>query len=388
MIQIINGDCLEVMKKIPENSIDSIITDPPYGLSFMNKDWDHGIPGKHFWDEALRVAKPGSHMLAFGGTRTHHRLMCAIEDAGWEVRDCLGWLYGSGFPKSHNIGKAVDKMKGVEREVIGHNKNHREIAIGGDYGNVPMLNLVSHGDITTPTTNEAKQWDGWGSALKPAWEPIILARKPLNCTIAENVLKWGTGGINIDGCRVESDEDMSNMKSSGSMSHYTGWSRPWMSDKQSILDKQNKAIEKMKDLGRFPANIIHDGSDEVVSLFPNESSRFFYCAKASSAERNKGLDDCESYKVKDGRTALVDNPFQRGETLRKNTHPTVKPIKLLRYLCKLITPPGGLIMDPFAGSGSTGLAAKEENLNCVMIDISSEYCEIAMRRNGLSEIYC
>jgi len=335
--KIICGDCLDVMASMPESSVDSIVTDPPYGLSFMGKDWDHGVPGEAFWREALRVAKPGAHLLAFGGTRTHHRLMCAIEDAGWEIRDCLGWLYGSGFPKSLDVSKAIDKMAGAER------------------------------------AHEAIQWQGWGSSLKPAWEPVIMARKPLIGTIAQNVLQYGTGALNIDGCRVSGKYRWrsSDSQNTTGATFNTG----------SFGDGPNP-------LGRFPANIIHDGSDEVEAVFPmtrparasvggvkdphpaswgkrrndgnrimghndngGSASRFFYCAKASSSERGEG-----------------------------NNHPTVKPLSLMRYLCRLVTPPGGVVLDPFAGSGSTLLAALKEGFRFIGIEKEEKYCEIARRR--------
>lgn len=288
--RIICGDCLEVMASMSESSVDSIVTDPPYGLSFMGKDWDHGVPGEAFWREALRVAKPGAHLLAFGGTRTHHRLMCAIEDAGWEIRDCLGWLYGSGFPKSLNL---KDK------------------------------------------------WQGWGTALKPALEPITVARKPLIGTVAQNVLEHGTGALNIDGCRVETEESLQRPERKG-----LGVSGGWANYKQ-----EPGLYGTPKGLGRFPANLIHDGSDDVEDVFPKNASRFFYCAKASASERGEG-----------------------------NNHPTVKPQALMQYLCRLVTPPGGVVLDPFAGSGSTLLAALKEGFCFIGIEKEEKYCEIARRR--------
>lgn len=401
-----HGDCLAVMADFPENSIDSIVTDPPYGLKFMGKSWDHGIPGVPFWQEALRVSKPGAHMLAFGGTRTHHRLMVAIEDAGWEIRDCLMWVYGSGFPKSLDVSKAIDKAAGHERVVIGINEDYlrrkpngmkTEGAIAYGYS---QSQQETDARITTPATDAAKQWNGWGTALKPAWEPIILCRKPLEGTVAENVQKWGTGGLNIDACRIGVESTIRNQ-------HVN----PVWSGEYKGGDRQNGS-----QLGRFPANLIHDGSDEVLALFPETSSgkpcgvraggqgnaygkfnggypvtgigdsgsaaRFFYTAKADSTERNKYLKGRPMQKVNDGRNTPIDNPFQRGETLRKNTHPTVKPIDLLKYLCRLITPPGGIVLDPFAGSGSTGVATHEEGFNYILIEIEEESAEIARIRNA------
>ena len=194
-------DCLELMKALPADSVDAIVTDPPYGLEFMGKDWDHGIPGAHFWQAALRVAKPGAHLLAFGGTRTFHRLACAMEDAGWEMRDTIGWIYGSGFPKSLDVSKAIDKAAGAEREVVGVNPTYRKMQEEG-----ANYNLQRNPNITAPATEAAKQWAGWGTALKPAWEPVIVARKPLIGTVAENVQRYGTGAVNVDGCRVGTEK--------------------------------------------------------------------------------------------------------------------------------------------------------------------------------------
>ena len=315
-----HGDCLEVMPTLDADSVDSIISDPPYGLSFMGKAWDHGVPGEVFWREALRVAKPGAHLLAFGGTRTFHRLTVAIEDAGWEIRDCVMWVYGSGFPKSHN----------------------------GEWG---------------------------GTALKPAYEPIIVARKPLIGTVAANVLAHGTGGLNIDECRVGTQQTITirNGDSGGN----------------GAYGRDDRKFERVNPPGRWPANLIHDGSDEVTAGFPDagggfgvrgrggqayangkgfantlavtgqevgygdtgSAARFFYCAKASKADRDEG-----------------------------NNHPTVKPTALMRYLCKLVTPLNGIILDPFMGSGSTGKAATLERFNFIGIDLSAEYVAIAQAR--------
>lgn len=421
MPRIIHGDCREVMQTFEENSIDSVVTDPPYGLSFMGKEWDHGIPGTPFWEETLRVCKPGAHMLAFGGTRTFHRLTCAIEDSGWEIRDCLGWMYGSGFPKSVDISKAIDKAAGVEREIIGYDPtkarpNRKYLTgaigtIGGSESGIICDRSDNGATITAPATESAIQWQGWGTALKPAWEPIILCRKPLEGTVSENVLKWGTGGLNIDTCRIGNEIIESGRANRG----------------ECITNSLGKRLmgtnEKQYQKGRFPANLIHDGSDEVLSLFPQTESnsgtpfnrntnkfpncygkfegiaseegyygdsgsaaRFFYTAKADSAERNKYLKGLPPKKVNDGRETPIDNAFQRGETLRKNTHPTVKPVDLLRYLCRLITPPKGIILDPFAGSGSTGVAAFEEGFDSILIEIEEEYYQIAKIRNAQTRL--
>jgi site-specific DNA-methyltransferase (adenine-specific) len=341
----------------------------------MGKGWDHGVPGVEFWAEALRVAKPGAHLLAFGGTRTYHRLACAIEDAGWEIRDCVMWVYGSGFPKSHNL-------KG--------------------------------------------EWQGWGTALKPAWEPIIVARKPLVGTVAENVLTHGTGAINVDGCRVgiaSGDQKSVGGRKLARHQETNGFDGGWKSKTTNLDDG----------LGRWPANLIHDGSEEVVGLFPQangnsnnshadcqagfggrrrtmggmgradsgSAARFFYCAKASKADRDEG---CEGLAERDraDQSAWVRKCNVCGDTFcdpktskphcghddfsfvspspRRNHHPTVKPTDLMRYLCRLVTPPGGVVLDPFTGSGSTGKAATLEGFRFIGIEREAEYVEIAKAR--------
>jgi len=377
------GNSLDVMPNLPPSSVDSIVSDPPYGLSFMGKEWDHGVPGEAFWREALRVAKPGAHLLAFGGTRTFHRLAVAIEDAGWEIRDCVMWVYGSGFPKSLDVRKAIDKVAGAEREVVGINeaavrKPKRDTTWTGDvWGD-------NGATITAPATPEARQWAGWGTALKPAWEPVIVARKPLEGTVAENVLKYGTGGINVDGCRVGTDggTTKANIRKGE-----TNGERAGMSFGENISFRCDIATINA---GRWPANVIHDGSEEVHNLLPESkdgvavkrnggggtgmfgwgkstigtpdvgyngsgsAARFFYCAKASKADRDEG---CEG-----------------------NHHPTVKPTDLMRYLVRLVTPPGGVVLDPFMGSGSTGRGALLEGCRFVGIDLSDEYATIARER--------
>lgn len=327
---IINDDCLHAMQGLEDNTIDSIVTDPPYGLSFMGKDWDHGIPGVVFWQEALRIAKPGCHLLAFGGTRTFHRLAVAIEDAGWEIRDTVMWVYGSGYPKSHNL-------KG--------------------------------------------EWEGYGTALKPAWEPIIVARKPVEGTVANNMLKWGTGAINIDGCRVGTEQ----LSTHGGGINNEG--------RKYGNGKGIPAISKGNNLhiGRFPANLIHDGSDEVVSGFPNDTSRFFYCAKASKSERDMGCEGLEEKLSptmemrKTPQPRISSNPDYNTGTIIKppqkhNNHPTVKPLALMRYLCRLVTPPDGVVLDPFCGSGSTLVGALQEGFRYIGIEKDPDYVNIAYAR--------
>jgi DNA modification methylase len=402
--QIHIGDCLEVMKSLESDSIDAIVSDPPYGLSFMGKQWDKGVPGVPFWQEALRVAKPGTHILAAGGSRTYHRLACAIEDAGWEIRDCVMWIYGSGFPKSHDVSKAIDKAAGAERDVIARTGIRCGVFAHSGGGNPQNIGDYE-ATITAPATEAARQWQGWGTALKPAFEPFILARKPLDGTVAENVLTHGTGGLNVDGCRVGS-----NIRVNPAFGN-DGWRlQEGRKDRQETMSKTVS--------GRWPANVIHDGSDEVVELFPHVTSgarngkrsgnksgigtfhendrdtgrfflssqgsaaRFFYCPKASRAEREAGLDGMELSKcgslnlrtdAHSERTGIATEPA-------RNHHPTVKPIDLMAYLARLITPPNGTILDPFTGSGSTGVAAMREGFNFIGIEINPEYAEIARRR--------
>ena len=336
-MRIINGDCLDVLKELEDNSVDSIVTDPPYGLSFMGKRWDYDVPNVDIWKECLRVLKPGGHLLRFAGTRTQHRMAVRIEDAGFEIRDMIAWVYGSGFPKSLDVSKAIDKAAGVEREVLGETRKGAQTNSTGRYG--------AWGDGITPTapaTDAAKQWDGWGTALKPALEPITVARKPLIGTVAENVLQHGTGAINVDGGRVEG--------------------------------------------GRWPANFIHDGSEEAIDLL-KDSARFFYCAKASKRDRDEGCEGMEQKSAAEcvdrveGSAGMNSPRAGAGRTSGShNHHPTVKPTDLMRYLCRLVTPPDGTVLDPFMGSGSTGKAAVLEGFRFIGIEREEEYCEIAERR--------
>ena len=391
-VQVLRGDCRSELELLPDNSVDSIVTDPPYELGFMGKSWDaSGIAyDQRVWVQCLRVLKPGGHMLAFSGSRTYHRMVCAIEDAGFQIRDQIMWVYGSGFPKSLNISKAIDKAAGAEREVIGQKLHARKgvasaeerTTIGaGAFGEARM------GDITAPATDGAKQWDGWGTALKPAHEPIVLARKPLDGTVANNVLTYGVGGINIDGCRVgRADGDDS---SAGNRTATFG-------TQDTLSGGDGSGGWEQNEQGRFPANFIHDGSDEVLELFPSDkpnqsAARFFYCAKASKKDRNEGLDDFEEKNNKFGNqkngedlgNGSVNDKFTTQP--QKNNHPTVKPTELMRYLCRLITPPNGTVLDPFTGSGSTGKAAVLEGFNFIGIEQSAEYVEIAKARIGATQ---
>jgi hypothetical protein len=362
------------MATLDAESVDSIVTDPPYGLSFMGRDWDHGVPGEAFWREALRVAKPGAHLLAFGGSRTYHRLACAIEDAGWEIRDCIMWVYGSGFPKSHDVSKAIDREAGAEREVVGQkaagwraSNSVNDDGWQGEYANERKVN------ITASATDVAKQWDGWGTALKPAYEPIIVARKPLIGTVAANVQQYGTGAINVDGCRVGAAADINARDFDDSRR-----SAPKFSGKfnNGQIGQYRNGSGIVPD-GRWPANFIHDGGDEVVQGL-GESARFFYCAKAGKRDRDEG---CESFqpRVAGGMEGRSDGSMG-SITYSRNIHPTVKPTDLMRYLCRLVTPPGGTVLDPFMGSGSTGKGATLEGFNFIGIEQNAEYIEIAKAR--------
>lgn len=347
MINLLHGDCLEQMKTLEDNSVDSIVSDPPYGISFMAKKWDYDVPSVEVWKEAMRVLKPGGHALIACGTRTQHRMVVNIEDAGFEIRDVVSWIYGSGFPKSLNISKAIDKAAGAGREVVGKSHNPptgRSSVTPGIVGTAD--NSYTSNNITAPATDEAKQWDGWGTALKPACEFFTLCRKPLSeKTIAANVLKWGTGGINIDGCRVGTSgatKKVNTEECRDSLGKYG--------------DGLNGGTVSKIDAGRFPANLIHDGSQEVLELFPEtkpkeSAARFFYCPKASKKDRNEG-----------------------------NNHPTVKPTALMAYLCRLITPTGGVVLDPYMGSGSTGKAAVQEGFSFVGCELDEDYFDIATAR--------
>jgi len=338
-----HGNCLNVLRAMDDSCVDSIVTDPPYGLSFMGKKWDYDVPSTEIWAECLRVLKPGGHLLAFAGTRTQHRMAVRIEDAGFEIRDMIAWVYGSGFPKSLDVSKAIDKAAGADRKIVGPNKwvERGGLVQGSTFG------APSRPSETAPATEAAKQWQGWGTAMKPAIEPITVARKPLIGTVAENVLAHGTGGINIDGCRVSSEPNLS---------------------------------------GRWPANLIHDGSDEVLAGFPETKS-----GARKSGQGGNGDSGIVAFRSKPN---INDFPSDSGSAARffycakaskkdrdtNNIHPTVKPTDLMAYLCRLVTPPGGLVLDPFMGSGSTGKAAMHEGFQFCGIEMNAEYLEIARAR--------
>lgn len=410
MSRLLPGDCLTVLPTLPADSVDSCVTDPPYGLELMGKHWDKDVPGVSFWREVYRVLKPGAHLLAFGGTRTYHRMVCAIEDAGFEIRDQIGWAYGSGFPKSKNVSLSMDKAKGHP------NRGHRVATASRHH---PDGTFEPNGENLPPyeaKSEDAKKWEGWGTALKPAWEPIVVARKPLSeKTVEANVRKWGTGAINIDKCRVSTDGEVITNHARGSES---AQSKDIYGD--SVAQETHQTEGQV--LGRWPANLIHDGSDEVVSLFPDSkgqlaksndsqrskvnvygepsdngkeyeprndsgsAARFFYCAKTSKQDREEGCDELtdspvesEYGNIQDGRPHTAEG-YEYKPKVRKNEHPTVKPTELMRYLCRLVTPSGGTIIDPFMGSGSTGKAAAYEFFDFIGIEKEEKYMRIAEAR--------
>lgn len=400
-----NGDCLVKLQELDDNSVDSIVTDPPYGIDFMGKKWDYDVPSVEIWEQCLRVLKPGGYLLAFAGTRTQHRMAVRIEDAGFEIRDMIAWVYGSGFPKSHNIGKNVDKTLGNDREVIGtieRGSVEKAIEKGAGYTADPanQNNKAMFGYGTETVTKGNTEWEGWGTALKPALEPITVARKPLGeKTVAANVLKYGTGGINIDESRVPSYGDKlgGGSKDKHNFADKEGWDRPWMHDEEHVKknkEKQAEKVAKAETIGRFPANLIHDGSDDVLELFPDtgieaSAARFFYVPKTSKKDRNDGLENftpkaTASSEFRPNHAEKADNgedgnPYGRW-TPTQNNHPTVKPTDLMRYLVTMVTPEGGTTLDPFMGSGSTGRGAKLGGFNFIGIELDPDYLEIAKAR--------
>lgn len=386
MIDLRCGSNLDLLPTLPDCSVDACVTDPPYELGFMGKKWDaSGIAyNVDLWREVLRVLKPGGHLVAFGGTRTYHRMACAIEDAGFEIRDCLAWMYGSGFPKSLDVSKAIDKAAGEQGERGPLKRGGERLARlqdGKRDGNGTWGDESGRDPFTyLPTSDAAKQWQGWGTALKPAYEPAVLARKPLTGTVAGNVLEWGTGAINVDGCRIETSDFLGGGTYGGSFS-----------GSRAADGSLLKAIGS-GDKGRWPANVLHDGSDEVLAGFPDDAdgsaARFFYTAKASTWEREIGLDDMPRRSSgelvdRDDGSAGTQSPRAgagRASQGRANVHPTVKPLDLMRWLVRLVTPPGGVVLDPFTGSGSTGMAAMLEGFGFVGFELDPLHVEIATRR--------
>jgi DNA modification methylase len=418
--QILLGNNLDILPTLADNSIDSIVTDPPYELGFMGKKWDSsGIAySVELWQQCLRVLKPGGHLLSFGGTRTYHRVAVAIEDAGFELRDSIAWLYGSGFPKSLDISKAIDKQAGAEREVLTEVvsdlfgdqevKQERKTGIGTGKGSTAIMGDGNR-DLTKPATPEAQQWQGWGTALKPAFEPVIVARKPIEGTVANNVLKWGTGGLNIDGSRIGTQDDLAKKYPNGpGGEHFRGGSAPaqqWVQPLQGrwpaniildpytaeLLDEQSgttvskaggRSTQKGTGTWASSTGVFASGQDRPRTGHTDSggASRFFYVAKASKRDRNEGLEELPEVRT-GAMSATADGTMLTGSgnernTTRQNFHPTVKPTSLMEYLIKLVTPPNGTVLDPFTGSGSTGKAAILQGFDFIGIEMTEEYLPI------------
>ena len=454
---LLNGDCIEQMQKLKDEGkqIDSVVTDPPYHLTsiverygkkgsapakdrdglyqrqargFMGKEWDGGDIAfrTDTWKLAYDLLKPGGYLLAFSASRNYHRMAVAIEDAGFEIRDQIMWIYGSGFPKSLNIGKAIDKRNGVQGDVIGTRK-----VTSSDIGQKSGWNHLNTDRGDYEYREIMNEYEGWGTALKPAHEPIVMARKPLEGTNIDNVLKYGTGGINIDGCRIQGDDTGGERKTTTRKSRDEN--NVW-TDENSGMKQEENHFADADPKGRYPANVIHDGSDVVQEIFPKTSkstggktksafgdiygtysgdvlsssaggfgdegsaSRYFYCPKTSAEERNRGLESFTAKPMAWGNQAKAE--LKRGNldfkgnqgdgskhnkvAMRLNTHPTVKPQELMKYLCRLVTPKGGVVLDPFMGSGSTGIAAKDEGFDFIGIEKEKEYFEIAEARIKVS----
>ena len=362
------GDCLEVMHSMPDASVDAIVADPPYGIAFMGRDWDCSVPGDEFAVEALRVLKPGGHLIAFAATRTVHRLTVALEDAGLEIRDQIAWIQWQGFPKSHDVSKALDQHHGMEREVVGTKRGTRgadgtghETAMPGKAAGI--REVACDVPVTAPATEDAHKWEGWGTALKPAYEPCVLARKPLEGTVAENVLAHGVGGINIDGCRYAYGDPA--WPGPGEPSAPGGQIRPKRGKFQSEYDPPLPLVDPPAPhaLGRWPANL-------------------YACPKASRGEREAGCEELPQARTPgaEGNAYLgLDSAGNRTTSIH-NHHPTVKPVGLMRWLVRLVTPPGATVLEPFCGSGTTLLAAEAEGVTCIGIEREPGYCDIVRAR--------
>ena len=438
-----HGDCIQVMNTMPANSIDAIVTDPPYGLGFMGRKWD-ALPPSQEWAEACyRVLKPGGHIVAFGGTRTWHRLAVAIEDAGFEMRDSLAWLYGSGFPKSHDVGKAIDKLAGAEREVVGVNETLRKYMPNGTTGSFQLGGCQSVEElehlaeiggktpggedarkvlarrnnhearfaITAPATPEAEQWTGWGTALKPAFEPIVLARKPLaEKTVARNVLAHGTGAINVDACRIATDENLNGGSGHGMLRlggchtldelkalAAAGEKTPNGETATLVLARAETAKERMGEYvqpsGRWPANVLLDHHaaawvDEQSGTLKSGAVKAHHQRHTAGGNgltygRMKGVTGPES-EANEGGASRFFYTAKAAKRERPNVngvqHPTVKPLAIMRWLIRLVTPPGGVVLDPFAGSGATIEAALIEGFEPVGIEMEADYLPLIQHR--------
>ena len=403
-----HGDCRDVLRTIPDNSIDSVVTDPPYALvsivkrfgspnaapakgndaymrasaGFMGKTWDTGETAfsVEFWAEVLRVLKPGGHVAAFGASRGYHRMACAIEDAGFEIRDSLMWVYGAGFPKSQNVSLTLDKKAGA----IGHLAKSFNMKGGGDRSDEFAENGRDFSIRHQPATDAAREWQGWGTALKPAFEPIVLARKPLSeSTVAANVLRWRTGALNIDGCRIETTEALKGSSVQNDMrgGKFASGHHPNCGDIPAF---------RQSALGRWPANVCHDGSDEVVAAFPNSNGQNGSVSGGKPSSLTKNVFSARNRVAFGNRndTGSAARFFYSAKASKADRagskHPTVKPISLKEWLAVLITPPGGTILDPFAGSGTTGAAARNKGFNCVLIEREAEYVADIRRRLQMS----
>jgi site-specific DNA-methyltransferase (adenine-specific) len=388
---LIAGDCIERLRDLDAASVDAVVTDPPYEIAMMGKGWDRtGVAfSPATWREVLRVIKPGGHLVAFGAPRSYHRLACAIEDAGFDIRDSLHWCFGSGFPKSHDVSKAIDKAAGAEREVIrqatraGNAERRGAGEQGSTYGD-------SHGGFTTfsdPVTESAKRWDGWGTALKPAHEPIVLARRALDGTVSETVLRFGTGAINVEGCRVGAGDIPGRWPPNVLLSHVDGCERIGEARIQST--GHYAAARPASATLSGPEG--HGGQAGLAERHTRgESVAVYRCVEGcpvAEIDRQDGRPQggpsrffpCFHYEQKAARTER-ESGLAKAEKGWANLHPTVKPVGIMRWLCRLVTPPDGVVLDPFAGSGSTGIAALREGFRFVGIEREDTYISIARRR--------
>ena len=396
-LALCHGDALDILRQLPENSVDSVVTDPPYALSFMGKDWDAQHPNAEIWKQCLRILKPGGHLLSFGGTRTWHRLACDIEDAGFEIRDNIAWLYGSGFPKSLDVSKAIDKAAGAEREVVG--------TVKGMGKQNPEWNGTAQGraenyfkpeyDQTAPATDDAKRWAGWGTALKPAFEPIVVGRKPLIGTVAATVLEHGTGALNIDATRVGNS---GATKRSGQAEYPKN--PDGTEDRSGSWARTGHEIVALA-AGRWPANVVLDecaaqeidrqsghsvSASKSSGLVPDMRGNNFNSGDKKLIER-----DTPAYGDSGGASRFFPIFKYQAKAPKKErpvvdgvAHPTVKPLELMRWLVRLVTQPGGWVLDPFAGSGTTAEAALAEGMRCILIEREAEYLPLIMSRLGVS----
>lgn len=380
---LFHADCRDALRAMADCSVDAVVTDPPYELNFMGKGWDNtGIANDPaLWAEVFRVLKPGGHVAAFSASRTYHRMACAIEDAGFEIRDSLMWVYGTGFPKSQDVSKFIDKMAGAEREVIGQDRNFGKSKAAD--GKNAFGDYAGTWDITAPATPAAQEWEGWGTALKPAFEPIVLARKPLSeGTVAANVLRWRTGALNIDGCRVATTDHLG-----GGGYNTAGTSQKNLANATSFATKVMDR-EFVQPEGRWPANVVHDGSDEVVGAFPSARSSGVFNAKDSGNKGERvtnfgGSGTPASMYADSGSAARFFYSAKASKQDRNGSkHPTVKPIALMEWLCTLITPPGGTILDPFGGSGTTAIAASNKGFPVILCEREAEYIADIRARFG------